>query len=439
VGGTLAVTSLGNGSSPSNIGQSTNAAANLVLNRGTLQYTGGNVTTDRLFTIGNGGAAIESSGSGALQFGSTGAIVSTDAVQFGAALSFTATPATTISVGAATSENTTANLAIGQTITGTGIAPGTTITDILNAHQIVISQATTGVAASGNYTFGALDRTFTLTGTNGGNNTVAGILANSATKTLGVTKSGSGKWILSGNNTYTGTTRINAGTLVLSTAGTNNIAGSVTINVQSGGNLDVTGVAGGFTLAGNQTLEGIGTVVGSLTVANTSTLSPGNSPGTLNTGNETWLDGGNYNWQIYDATGFAGTGYDTIAVTGTLDLTNLTGGTDFAINLWSLSGIGPDVNGNAINFNNALTQSWTLVSTTAGITGFLDSEFTINVAAANGTTGFTNALGGGSFSLSVSGNNLLLNYTAIPEPGTTAMLLAGAGTILFLRRRRVRG
>ena len=438
VGGNLAVSSLANGGTNSNIGASTNVAGNLVLNRGTLQYSGSAVTTDRLFTVGNGGGAIDSSGSGALVFGNTGTNISTDTV----ALTFTTATfvvgSSTITVNPTTSGNTTVNLAVGQTVSGASIAANTVITQILDGSRIVISNATTGTSTASSYTFGALDRTFTLTGTNSGNNKVSGVLANSASKTLSVTKSGSGSWILSGTNTYTGVTTISAGTLVLSTAGTNNIAGSTTINVQSGANLDVTAVAGGFTLVSGQTLVGTGTLVGGLTVANNSTISPGNSPGALHTGNETWLDGGNYNWQIYDATGLAGTGYDAIAIAGALDLTNLTGGTDFNINLWSLSGIAPDANGNAINFNNALSQSWTLVSTTGGITGFLASEFTINVGAANGTNGFTNTLGGGAFSVGVSGNDLLLSYTAVPEPGTAAMLLTGVGMFFLLKRRRFR-
>lgn len=435
VGGTLAVTSLANGAVASNIGQSSNAAANLVLNRGTLQYTGTGASTDRLFTVGNGGGTIESSGSGALQFDATGAIVSTDTVTFATTLFFTATPSTTISVGSTTSENSTANLAVGQTISGVGIAPGTTITEILNAHQIVISQATTGIAASGSYTFGALDRTLTLSGTNSGINTIAGVLSNSASKTLGVTKSGSGRWILSGTNTYTGATTITAGTLVLSTAGTNNIASSTTITVQSEAHLDVTGVSSGFTLASGQTIGGGGTVVGNLTVATASTLSPGNSPGTLTqTGNQTWLDGGNYNWQVYDAAGLAGSGYDTIVITGLLDLSNLTAETGFNINLWSLSAIGPDVNGNAMNFSET-SQSWTLVSTTGGITGFDSTDFSINTSAVNGTGGFSNSFAG-TFSVSVSGNDLLLNYTVVPEPGTTALLVAGFSLFALWKRRR---
>jgi autotransporter-associated beta strand protein len=72
--GTLAVTSLANGGSASSIGNSSNAAGNLVFNGGILQYTGSNtqiaiatqtpsVATDRLFTIATGASAtIDSSG-----------------------------------------------------------------------------------------------------------------------------------------------------------------------------------------------------------------------------------------------------------------------------------------------------------------------------------------------------------------------------------------
>ncbi len=49
--GTLSVGTLANGGSNSNIGASTNAASNLVLGGGTLQYTGNSVTTDRNFTL----------------------------------------------------------------------------------------------------------------------------------------------------------------------------------------------------------------------------------------------------------------------------------------------------------------------------------------------------------------------------------------------------
>ena len=94
------------------------------------------------------------------------------------------------------------------------------------------------------------------------------------------------------------------------------------------------------------------------------------------------------------------------------------------------------MDGNAINFNNTLNYSWTLFDTGSAISGFSTDKFTLNLGAFNGTNGFTNALGGGSFSVGLAdGNtNLVVNFTAVPEPG--AALLGGLGTLLLLRRRR---
>ena len=49
--GTLSISSIANGGSNSNIGSSSNAAANLVLGGGTLQYTGSTASTNRNFTL----------------------------------------------------------------------------------------------------------------------------------------------------------------------------------------------------------------------------------------------------------------------------------------------------------------------------------------------------------------------------------------------------
>jgi autotransporter-associated beta strand protein len=61
-------------------------------------------------------------------------------------------------------------------------------------------------------------KTLTLAGTNTGNNSIGAIVNNSLTNTTAVTKSGAGKWIMTGVNTYTGATAINAGTLVITGA-----------------------------------------------------------------------------------------------------------------------------------------------------------------------------------------------------------------------------
>ncbi|MEI6177406.1 MAG: autotransporter-associated beta strand repeat-containing protein, partial [Verrucomicrobiota bacterium] len=261
--------------------------------------------------------------------------------------------------------------------------------------------------------------------------TFAGIIANntSGTGTLALTKAGTGTLTLSAANTYTGATTISGGTLALGATGS---ITSPNIIVGASTTFDVSSVTGGYTLGAAQTLSGTGSVVGSTVVAGT--LSPGNSPGSMSVGSQTWVNGGNYNWQILNATGSAGADYDTIAMTGNLNLSNLTAG-GFGINLWSLVSISPDSNGNALHFDNTLNQSWTLLTASGAITGFDAADFVIKTEAANGTGGFSNSLGGGAFTIGTSGNSLVLNFTAIPEPNVAA-LIGALGGILLLRRRR---
>jgi autotransporter-associated beta strand protein len=309
---------------------------------------------------------------------------------------------------------------------------GTTLTNTSGTKALTISG---GVAGTGNLILNnnsATDGGITLTTANVTN---AGTITNSGTGTGAVSidavigssvtgvvqNSGTSQLTLNAANTYAGPTTISAGTLKLGAAGS--IAASPTISVAAGGVFDVSSVTGGFQLASGQTLKGGGAVNGAVTVASGSTLQPGSSPGTLSTAGEAWSNGGNYNWMIYNATGTAGAGYSQLAITGTLNLASLTAN-GFNLNLWSLSGIGPDVNGNALNFNNASPAAWTIATTTAGITGFNADNFSIHTTANNGTGGFSNALAGGSFGLSVTGNNLLLNFT----PGSSAHLSTWTGS-----------
>ncbi len=80
-GGTLGVTSLANGGAASPLGASTASAGNLVLNGGTLQYSGsGAASTNRLFTLGPNGGALDGSGTangstdGSVSFTAAGAM-----------------------------------------------------------------------------------------------------------------------------------------------------------------------------------------------------------------------------------------------------------------------------------------------------------------------------------------------------------------------------
>jgi T5SS/PEP-CTERM-associated repeat protein/autotransporter-associated beta strand protein len=239
-----------------------------------------------------------------------------------------------------------------------------------------------------------------------------------------VNQMGSGTTELSGISTYAGPTAVQAGKLVVS--------GSISSDV---------------TVSGTGTLGGGGSV-GSLAIESGGTVNPGNSPGNLSVaGNVVWSAGGNYNWQISDATSGAGLGWDLITSGGSLDLSGLDSANKFNLNLWSLSVIAPDLGGPALNFDNAQSYTWTILSAVAGITGFSNDYFNINVGAINGTEGFLNSLGGGSFSLvtydAQNGSPIDLNLVftpggdpGVPEPGTWAAAALLAGGAAFARWRR---
>ena len=253
-------------------------------------------------------------------------------------------------------------------------------------------------------------------GAGSGTSTISGVIGTNVT---GVTQdSATSELVIAGTSTFTGVTTVAEGKLVVS----GDISSSALTSVQSGGVLAGSGVVGNaIILAGG-------------------TGSPGNSPGTMTIdGNFTWLGGGNYNWQMHDASGIAGqpAGWDLYNVTGQLDLTALNLTSKFNINLWSLSGVGPDVSGDALNFDYRKNYTWTIVATTLGVTGFSADFFNINTGATNGTAGLSNDLFGGAFGMRVSGNNLLLTFTtAVPEPATwaAALLLAVGASIVRYRR-----
>lgn len=234
---------------------------------------------------------------------------------------------------------------------------------------------------------------------------------------------GNGQTTLTGANTYIGATTVSAGTMVVDGS-----ASGSTFTVNSGGTLGGSGSVGGIVL----NLGG--------------TVSPGNPPGTFNVlSNAVWNPGANYNWQVFNASGAKGgtNGYDWMNVSGSLDLSALSVGSEFNINLWSLSGIAPDTNGSALLFTNTSNYTWTILTASNGIVGFNADKFLINTGAFNGTGGFANALGGGTFSLLQNGNDLNLIFTAasgaVPEPGTwgaAAMLSGGAAFVRWRRRLR---
>ena len=271
-----------------------------------------------------------------------------------------------------------------------------------------------------------------------------GRITDGATATS-LVKAGTGTQILDNNtgtaSNYSGTTTINAGTLALVDASsTNNIASSSAIDVASGATLDVSGITNGFALANGQTLSGAGTVSGDMTIASGSVLSPGNSPGTMSTGAQTWEDGGTYLWEINDSGGSKGgdPGWDWLSITGTLELGSLGAG-GFAIDIDSLAGA---IAGDSAGFDTFaidgyespfdVDYSFVIATASGGINGFNADNFNLDFS------GFSalNPEAGWHWEIIQDGaNDLVLQAYAVPEPSSTALLGLG-GLALMLRRKR---
>ena len=260
----------------------------------------------------------------------------------------------------------------------------------------LVAKGNTGVINQ-NVFFGSNPGVTAAIDTGGYTMTLGGTLADLYSGTAGsFVKTGAGTLILTANNTYTGDTTVSAGTLLVN------------------GALSTGTAAGTTTVAAGATLAGTGTIGSATTIQSGATLSPGASPGTLTfTQGVVWSAGGDYNWQMLSATGTAGlaSAWDLASIGGTLAISS-TSVDPFKINLWTLSGTGPDVSGPAANFSAAQNGSWKIASAAGGITGFAADKFLISTSATNGTGGFANSLSGGTFSIAQSGNDLNLVFTS---------------------------
>ena len=242
-------------------------------------------------------------------------------------------------------------------------------------------------------------------------------------------KSGAGVLTFGTAQSYTGATSIEAGTLSLGETGS--VAASSRITVGAGASFSVADVlTGAYAVPATQTLGGDGTVVGAVTLGVGATVSPGVGAGTLSvTDAVTWNSGGNYNWQMLSATGTAGSAesWDLLNAGGSLTIAS-TNADPFKINLWTLSGVAPEVSGSASNFNSAQNHTWKIASAGGGISGFAANKFLISTSATNGTGGFANSLGGGTFSIAQSGNDLNLVFTAAAPTVITINVASGTQT-----------
>lgn len=246
-------------------------------------------------------------------------------------------------------------------------------------------------------------------------------------------KEGYGRLTLRGTNLFTGPVHLLRGTLEIAGTGSINQAELLYINGEfrynSSVNYDGGEVQFSGTLSGTNWQGGLsGLAVGAI-----QTISPGNSPGHAVTGSQTWEAFGTYLWEINDADGEAGVNWDLITFTESLTVLS-DEVMPFTIQVTSLTL--DDAPGVAQGFSAFGDYRW-LIAESAGEILFLPGAFAVN------TDHFVNPFDG-EWSLlrgdEVSGgtsNQLYLAYTgsAVPEPGTLLMVVAG-GLLLGLRRRR---
>jgi len=242
-GTTLEVTSLAAGGQASAIGTSSSDASNLVIQGSTLRYNGGAGSTDRLFTVGTHGGALDASGSGTVSFTNAGPIVlATVGTLIGDTMGDSFVP----DAGSGNENNIildlpgTADIVPGMPVSAFGIlGDAETVTSISSDSRIEFSggygeSATIVDGNQGTFTsndntpitFGVVARDFVLKGDNTGDNIFAPLLASDETTgDLNVVKQGPGKWVLTNPaNAYSGDTEVEAGTLSITSAFLNDTA-----------------------------------------------------------------------------------------------------------------------------------------------------------------------------------------------------------------------
>jgi len=279
------------GTTTLNAGQFTAAGANalpsgtaVTVNAGTFQ-----ILNDSTGTIAYGNT-VNVGGTQTINVGNNGGATSGSTVAFGALNA----PATS----AATQTTTTFTGSNGYNISFTSLAlPGGSGNNtylVANNNVIINGNVTNrGTGTAGNYD------TLFLQGTATGSS-ILGVIsdASGGSVTAGnytpVAKSGTGTWILSGSNTYTGNTTVSGGNLVLSGATTPNVIGGSFVNVQAGGTLSSSNgsvnigtgvstltatqgtvvVAGGATAAAQGTLNLVDGTIGTLTIKGNNFATP---------------------------------------------------------------------------------------------------------------------------------------------------------------------
>jgi len=240
---------------------------------------------------------------------------------------------------------------------------------------------------------------------------VSGVIGTGSSGARSLTKTGLGTLELSGQNSYTGNTAVNQGTLVVN------------------GRL----AEGALSVAAGATLMGSGTIGGNATIAGIH--SPGNSPGIETFSTNLTYTGGTSQviWELWgntDSLGSRGALYDGINVGGTLDFAALT---TLTLNFGG-TGVG------VVDWDNAFwseSRQWTLFTVTGTTTNFSNFQLANNPASWVDSTGeafSASSRNTNTFNVVQSSNNIVLQY--VPEPTAVTLALIGIAASVYVASRR---
>jgi autotransporter-associated beta strand protein len=356
------------------------------------------------------------------QLNVSGSLLGSDTVTLASSAVLNLTGAGTVGNIVATS-STSAQIILGSSAANGGIVAGSTVLnhgtlDLAGAsvgaiplaltNGVITNSSTSSASWSGNIDLQQTNSTISL---ENGSVTLSGAITNGSTTqgsgTYSLTKSGAGTLTLSGVDTYTGGTRITAGLLNV----TGSLLGSDTVTVNSGGQLSGTGSVGNVVLTGTAALTpSLGNNRAVLTLASLA-INSSTATTTLDLENINQAAGTGYDQIVINGGALAYNG--TLNITSTQTLAQLFGGASQSVVLFSGMST-PTGDLTAVEFNAGAT--WTETATSSGIFTYTDGVNTYSFTDATGT----------------------LAATAVPEPGTCAMVGLGlsALAVTIIRRRR---